>query len=225
MVKALGGGARESMVTKEREAGSLELVGGRACLDFANTVNKRNAPFAHDYLRCYRDLVTWSVHAGLLTREEAAGLMDEAERLPVKAARVFRLAIKIRKTVYRIFSGVAQGQRPTAADIDSLNRFLSRVVGRQKVFFCGKGFQWGWFREEGTLDFMLWPILRSAGDLLTSKEIKKVRQCARREACDWLFLDTSKNGSRRWCSMSTCGNLEKAKKYYRRKMKARRPET
>jgi predicted RNA-binding Zn ribbon-like protein len=102
--------------------------------------------------------------------------------------------------------------------------FLSRVLGRQKVFPVGKGFQWGWFHDEGTLDFMLWPILRSAGDLLTSKEIKKVSQCARREACDWLFLDTSKNGSRRWCSMSMCGNLEKAKKYYHRKRKAHRPE-
>jgi predicted RNA-binding Zn ribbon-like protein len=213
------------MVSKEREAGSLELVGGRVCLDFANTMNGRNALFARDYLRTYRDLVTWSGHAGLLTREEAEGLMDEAERFPVKAARVFRLAIEIRETIYRIFSGVAQGQRPRPADIDALNVFLSRVLGRQKVYPYGKGFQWGWFRDKGTLDFMLWPILRSAGDLLTSKEIKKVSQCARREACDWLFLDTSKNGSRRWCSMSMCGNLEKAKKYYRRKMKARRSET
>jgi predicted RNA-binding Zn ribbon-like protein len=213
------------MVSKEREAGNLELVGGRACLDFANTMNRRNAPFAHDYLRTFRDLVTWSGHVGLLTREEADRLMDEAERLPVKAARVFRLAIEIRETIYRIFSGVAQGEGPKAADIDTLNMFLSRVLGREKVFPHGKGFQWGWSRDEGTLDFMLWPILRSAGDLLTSKEIRKVSQCARREACDWLFLDTSKNGSRRWCSMSMCGNLEKAKKYYHRKRKAHRPET
>jgi predicted RNA-binding Zn ribbon-like protein len=212
------------MVSRERGAGNLELVGGRVCLDFANTMNNRKAPSRRDYLGSYGDLVDWSRHAGLLTREEADRSMDEAGRLPKKAARVFRLAVEIREAIYRIFSGIAQGERPKAADIDTLNTFLGGILHRQKVFPDGKGFQWDWIRDEGTLDFMLWPILRSAADLLTSNEIKRVRECARREACDWLFLDTSKNGSRRWCSMSMCGNLEKAKKYYRRKRNLHRPE-
>jgi predicted RNA-binding Zn ribbon-like protein len=220
----LHGAVRESMVSKEREAGNLELVGGRVCLDFTNTMNNRKAPSRCDYLGGYGDLVDWSRHARLLTRDGAERLKDQARHLPEKAARVFRLAVEIREAIYRIFSSIAQGESPKGADIDTLNVFLSGILQRQKVFPHGKGFQWEWVHDEGALDFMLSPILRSAADLLTSNEIKRVRQCARREACDWLFLDTSKNGSRRWCSMSMCGNLEKAKKYYRRKRKLHRPE-
>src|SRR5207302_22567 len=69
--------------------------------------------------------------------------------------------------------------------------------------------------EEETLDRMLWPVIRSAADLLVSGEAQRVRRCAS-ETCDWLFLDTSRNHSRRWCDMSGCGNRAKARRHYAR---------
>ncbi|MGH7124521.1 MAG: CGNR zinc finger domain-containing protein, partial [Stellaceae bacterium] len=83
------------------------------------------------------------------------------------------------------------------------------------------GFTWAW-DDEPALDRMLWPIVRSATQLLTAAELSRVKQCAGR-GCSWLFLDTSKNGSRRWCEMEVCGSRSKARAYYaRRKAEARR---
>jgi predicted RNA-binding Zn ribbon-like protein len=75
-------------------------------------------------------------------------------------------------------------------------------------------------QDEDELDRMLWPVARSAADTLTSGDLKRVRRCAR-QGCDWLFVDTSKNRSRRWCSMSMCGSRVKAGRYYRRVKKGK----
>jgi predicted RNA-binding Zn ribbon-like protein len=77
------------------------------------------------------------------------------------------------------------------------------------------GFTWTWHNEPGALDVMLWPVVQSAGELLTSAQIVQVRECAG-DTCSWLFLDTSKNHSRRWCDMKDCGNRAKAKRHYAR---------
>jgi predicted RNA-binding Zn ribbon-like protein len=64
---------------------------------------------------------------------------------------------------------------------------------------------------------MLWPIASSAADLLTSERLKKVRLCEAK-TCTWLFLDESRNHSRRWCDMKVCGNREKARRHYQREL-------
>jgi predicted RNA-binding Zn ribbon-like protein len=66
------------------------------------------------------------------------------------------------------------------------------------------------------LELPLWILARSAADLLTSEQHAYVRQCASEE-CTWLFIDRSKNHSRRWCDMGDCGNREKARRLRARK--------
>lgn len=204
------------MGEKERSAENLELIGGRLCLDFANTVSTRVEALRREYLTDYGELVAWSRHASLLVADEAQTLLRQAARFPDRASAVLDRAIALRETIYRLFSAVAARREPEAADLATLNAALHEVLARLEIAATARGFEWAWMREPDDLDQILWPVVRSAADLLTSDDLDRVCECAR-EGCDWLFLDTSKNRSRRWCSMDMCGSRMKARRYYRRK--------
>ena len=201
---------------KERAADNLELVGGRLCLDFANTLSTRSHSPRRDYLASYADLVAWSLHAGILQPTEAGWLLDHAGRRPESAGAALEQAIALRETLYRIFAALAAGQEPQAADLAALNRALHHALSHLQVLSSPYGFAWGWTVSADDLERMVWPIARSAADLLTSAERSQVRRCAR-PGCDWLFVDSSKNHSRRWCSMTMCGSRAKMQRYYRRR--------
>jgi predicted RNA-binding Zn ribbon-like protein len=205
----------------ERSAGNLELVGGSLCLDFVNTVSTRIEALGREYLTSYGELVVWSHHVGLLTAKEAQVLEENAARHPDLAAATLHRAIAVRETVYRVFSKIAHDQRPDGADLATLNRVLREGLSRIEISQAGRGFAWTWVVDEGELDRMVWPIVRSAADLLTSGDLERVRQCAR-DGCDWLFVDLSKNQSRRWCSMDMCGSRVKSRRYYRRRKRQER---
>jgi predicted RNA-binding Zn ribbon-like protein len=204
------------MTKKERSASSLELIGGALCLDFANTVSTRQEQERREYLNTYPELVAWSQHARLLTEEMAEGLLRGADRRPDPTVAVLERAIALRETLYRVFSAVAQDRAPQSGDLAAVNAALHEALSRLKIQPSAGGFEWSWIVDGNDLDRMLWPIIRSAAELLTSEELGRVRQCAR-NGCDWLFVDTSKNRSRRWCSMGMCGSRVKARRYYQRK--------
>jgi predicted RNA-binding Zn ribbon-like protein len=205
----------------QRAAGSLELVGGSLCLDYANTVSSRTEGPRREYLSSYAELVAWSHHVGILTSEEAGVLRDSAACRPNLAEATLNRAVAVRESLYRVFSAIAQGQEPDKPDLATLNRVLREGLSRMEVAPVGPGFAWTWAVDEEELDRMLWPIVRSAADLLTSGDLGRVRQCAR-DGCDWLFLDLSKNQSRRWCSMDMCGSRVKSRRYYRRRKRQER---
>jgi predicted RNA-binding Zn ribbon-like protein len=200
----------------ERAADDLELVGGWLCLDFANTVSAHVEEQGHEYLTTYGELVAWSRHAGVLTGDDARALISDATRSPDLAAAVLDRAIKLREVIYRTFSALAAQRQPTPPDLAALNGALRDALPRLEVRPSAGGFEWAWASTLDDLDWMLWPIVRSAADLLTSEDLDRVRECAR-EGCNWLFVDMSKNRSRRWCSMSLCGSRVKARRYYRRR--------
>jgi len=77
-------------------------------------------------------------------------------------------------------------------------------------------FAWGWDFYQAALDDIIWPVVRSAADLLTSDTLPMLRICAA-DDCQWLFMDTSKNQTRRWCNMKSCGNRAKARRHIERK--------
>ncbi|HSR29467.1 MAG TPA: ABATE domain-containing protein [Anaerolineae bacterium] len=200
----------------ERAAGNLELVGGSLCLDYANTVSTRTEGLCREYLTSYDELVEWSHHVGILTSEEASVLRNNAACHPDQATATLSRAVAVRETLYRVFSSIAHDQEPYTADLATLNRVLREGLSRMEISPDGPGFAWTWVVDKEELDRILWPILRSAADLLTSEDLRRVQQCAR-DGCDWLFLDLSKNQSRRWCSMDTCGSRVKSRRYYRRR--------
>lgn len=204
------------MSGRVRTASNLELLGGQLCLDFANTVSTRIEELSRDYLTAYGDLVAWGQHAGILTEDEAHTLLREAAGCPQGRAAAFEGAILLRETIYRVFSAISERREPAETDLVALNAWLHKTLSRMEVVPSGNGYHWSWVAEADDLDRILYPVVRSAADLLTSGELEKVRQCARR-GCDWLFVDSSKNHSRRWCSMKQCGSRIKARRYYRRR--------
>jgi predicted RNA-binding Zn ribbon-like protein len=112
--------------------------------------------------------------------------------------------------MYRVLSG-----EPASADLDRLNDALRATPQRKALKRDGEGYAWQTEEAMPSTTTLLAPVLWSAGDLLTRPEVRRVRQCAN-DRCRWLFLDDSKNGSRRWCSMSMCGNRAKAHRHYLR---------
>jgi predicted RNA-binding Zn ribbon-like protein len=186
---------------------------GQLSLDFANTVDWRTSERPQELINSYADLLRWSRHTGLLTEREARRLAREAELHPAAANKVLDGALQLRETLYRIFSATAQGRHAEANDLRSLNEKLSDALSRLRVGPVPDGYSWQWAETENDLSRMLWPIVRAAGDLLTSGELQMLRQCPG-AGCSWLFVDTSRNKSRRWCDMTTCGNRAKARRHY-----------
>jgi predicted RNA-binding Zn ribbon-like protein len=141
----------------------------------------------------------------------------EAEDKPSEASAVWERAVTLRETVYRVFSAVAEGEQPEAADLDALTAAHREALTRYRVVPTASGF--GWDQVEGDeLEGPLWPVALSATRMLTSGELERVKECPTGEGgCDWLFYDGSKNKSRRWCSMADCGSRAKRRRFYARK--------
>jgi predicted RNA-binding Zn ribbon-like protein len=193
----------------------FEFSSGRLCLDFANMPGSRSSGQPVEHLSSYEDLASWGRQAGVLTEAQAQRLLQEAARRPADAEATLRWAIALREAIYRVFSVVANERQPEGADLAVLNAAL-KALAMSEILQTNGGFTWTWKEDEDALDRMLWPVVRSAADLLTSDDLSSVRECANRE-CSWLFMDASRNQSRRWCDMKTCGNRAKARKHYQRK--------
>jgi predicted RNA-binding Zn ribbon-like protein len=201
-------------VTTENPFAEKSLVGGRLCLDFTNTIGRHPPEPLNEWLHDYADLVWWSRRAGVLEEGEAEALFARARDEPARAAGVFARAIALREAVYRILSAAAAEREAAEEDLGTLNRELSSALCHLRVRAEGEGFAWGW-EEGGGLDRPLWPVARDAAELLVSDDLARVGGCCG-EDCDWLYLDTSRNRSRRWCTMADCGNRAKARRHYHR---------
>jgi predicted RNA-binding Zn ribbon-like protein len=193
---------------------TFDFSGGRLCLDFVNTVGGSRAE-PKERLNSYFDLVSWGRQAGVLNERDAQRLGQLAKRRPGDAARTLAGAVQLREALFRIFAGAADC-RAQPDDMNIFNAALGRALAQVRLDATAEGCVRVWAGEADALDRMLWPVLRSAMDVLTSEEERsRIRTCES-PACDWLFLDTSRNRSRRWCDMKSCGNRAKARRYYER---------
>lgn len=202
------------MMETGTQASRFEFSGNSLCLDFVNTVEDRLSN-PYDLLKTYHDLLQWSLEALIITNHEVETLRDEAGRHADEATKVLQWAITVRERMYHLFREVIEGAKPQKADLATFNAALVETMAHACIVSENDGFAWSW-QEQDSLERVVWPIVRSAADLLTSTDLKDVRMCAA-EDCGWLFLDTSKNHSRRWCDMKTCGNRAKVRKYYSQK--------
>lgn len=191
----------------------FEFVAGDVCLDFTNTVGGKRGLLAREYLNSYADFVSWCRQADLLQAATADALLRSAGRRADESGAALRRAIALREAIYRIFAALGSGKSPQASDLDHLNAELSTHLGRLRLTSNKKGFNWTWLNSDDALDQPLGPIARSAADLLTSPHLlEQVRQCEG-DTCGWLFVDSTKNHSRRWCVMSDCGNAAKVRRF------------
>lgn len=199
----------------------FEFVGGSVALDFANTLGGMHTAPTHEHLVEYKDLVEFARSATTLSRPEARRLIEEAARQPARAAAVLRRAIVLREGIWRVFDAFATNARADAADLATIQE--EELVALKHARFAQSGsevaYQWS---DELTLDRPLWDIGRAAAELLRSKgDLARVRECGS-DTCEWLFIDKSRNHSRRWCDMNDCGNTAKVRRYRQRR---RAPKT
>ncbi len=198
---------------------------GRLCLDFANTVRSRPSSDRLDLIGAYEDLLSWARQATILTPEEAAVLTDAARHGARAAGEALTQARALRESMYAVFSARAAGLPAPAADLQTLNQAIARAMAHSGLTVAGARFEWGWPDSAPGLDRVSWWVARSAAELLTSSDLTFVRECASYD-CGWLFMDTTKNRSRRWCDMRVCGNRAKSRRHYERRRAAgtsRRP--
>jgi predicted RNA-binding Zn ribbon-like protein len=196
----------------------FEFIAGALCLDFVNTVGSHGFEQAREKLRAYSDLVRWSKEASLINQGQAIELIAFSEANPNGASKVLEEAKGFRETLFRIFGAVQRRQSPDSSDLAALNKTLGKFPIRLEVRPEGGDFCCSREVAQTTEEWPLASIAWSAADLLVSDQVDYVRQCAD-ATCGWLFVDTSKNHSRRWCSMGDCGSLAKARRYYQRKKK------
>ena len=134
-------------------------------------------------------------------------------------------AVALREAIHRTLSAAIAGEQDEDA-LSALNRELSGALSRLRVVpAASDAYVWAWDRdgEDGgrgpSLERPLWPVARSAAELLTSPNRARVKVCAG-EGCGWMFLDESRNASRKWCDSRDCGNRERVRKYLARKKRA-----
>ena len=209
----------------DSSAGTMKLVGGDPCLDFVNTVGGRvtsraasatRSAVRDDKLGSYDDLLAWARHAALLNGKAARELARVARRRPREASGVLSRAVSTREALHRVLVSLMRGRVPPAPDLAALNAELAAVRGRERLVPGASGLQWEPAKPGSRLDSVLGPIWRAAAALLTSGDASRLRQCGG-EGCGWIFLDRSRNRSRRWCTMEDCGNVSKVRRFRQRR--------
>jgi predicted RNA-binding Zn ribbon-like protein len=190
------------------------------CIRFANTLNWRKSARPEEDLESYRSLVSWSLRAGILNQKESWHLIRESEKSKKKAESALSRFIRAREMIYKIFFDIGSQREPRKEKLNALNRRFNEAMAHLKVVSRAKNFKWTWNHPEDNLDWMIWPLVQSAANLLVSSDLDLVRVCPGK-GCGWLFVDHSRNGLRKWCDMKECGNRAKAQRHYR-KMKRNR---
>jgi predicted RNA-binding Zn ribbon-like protein len=192
------------------------LVGGALCLDFVNTVDPRHAPDRREYLDSYSALAAWSDRAGATGADAGDRLGEAAAGDPAEARRVLDRAIRLREALYPLFRRAAEGRPPAPGDLGVLQAELTRALSHLRITWTPTGFAREWEGGSLALDQVIWPVSWSAAELLTNGPLDRIRECPGQGNCGWLFLDLSKNASRRWCDMRVCGNRAKARRHHAR---------
>ena len=196
---------------------NFEWNGGSLCLDFTNTVSNHRSKSPREKLNRFEDLVLWCRLSGVLSEAESDEMLRHGATVPAQAERLLHLAVDFREALYRAFLDISRSQQPCKSDLAIINALLARTPITLQIQDQGERLvcvRTGCVLDEARL---LGPIAWSAAELLGAHEsLSKIRECAA-EDCGWLFLDQTKNHSRRWCDMDDCGSKAKAKRYYRRK--------
>jgi predicted RNA-binding Zn ribbon-like protein len=193
----------------------LRIVGGDVALDFVNTEDG-DPPV--ECLRGYGDLVAWSVLVGLFSAEEGERLVGEADLRPEDAEAVYRDALRLRGALYGVFRALAEGGDVPERGLETLRSYEREALSRGKLVQGDRSFSWEW-KDGRDLAGMLWPVAHAATRLLTSGDLDRLKLCA---GCYWVFLDASRNRSRRWCTMEVCGTDAKMRRYVAKRAAKRR---
>jgi predicted RNA-binding Zn ribbon-like protein len=206
----------------------LPILGGHLALDFANTVDDPEGAERYDHAGTYPELVGWAARIGVLRPDQAEELLAASREHPRSRSAALQRAHVLRRILNEIFSDIAalnSGQADESVRLAvpahwaELRPFVEEALGHAELVAHGATYQMTW-PITARLDATLWPIAVAAAELLTAPQLSRLKQCA---GCPWVFLDQSKNRSRRWCAMNDCGTHEKIRRYVSRRAAHRAP--
>jgi predicted RNA-binding Zn ribbon-like protein len=193
----------------------FEFIAGALCLEFANTIHDSRAKDTREELREMSDLLQWAKEAGLLSAPKHDFLIARYTSKPREAAAALAKAVAFRDLLLSIFASIANARPVSSARLAELNAALAQFPGLLRVQRNADRIQAEWTSATDGLEQILFAVLTSAAELLASDRLKRIRECASAD-CTWLFIDMSRNRTRRWCDMKGCGNRMKARRHYRR---------
>jgi len=197
-----------------RSVESLELVGGLVCLDFTNTIKHRYQVPIVDYLSGMEDWLIWAKRSTLITDVELKVIQQYIQQNPTRSQKEFHGIIRSRESIHNIFNCISRGEKPLPDSLQIFTEKLHFSFERVSITIkANRKVSESWSEKVVDLLTPLVPIVKSAYELLNSDKLGRVKEC---DNCGWLYLDKSKNNSRKWCSMLTCGSSDKARRYYRK---------
>jgi predicted RNA-binding Zn ribbon-like protein len=197
-------------------AAPFQLLASHPALDFVNTLDDRfDAAGPRELLESYSDLLAFAAQSALLGSREVGALVARAgsARAAKTLVRARALREALAAVVYRL---VDNDTAPLADSLGILERYFKEAQAHQDLEWKRGEASWQWGRFATDLELPLWAVAGSAMGLLTSPDVRHVHAC-QSDTCRWVFLDTSKNHSRRWCDMKTCGNRMKARRFQARR--------
>lgn len=203
-------------MSAEKSIATLRFDGGILCLDFVNTVSNRMKPASHDYLSGFRELLEWYGRTGVITAKVSHTLERLAKGYPQKATVVFDKSIGLRELLLRLFTAAIHRKAPGPSDLHLFNTYVAEAYANIEVAWKPAQRRGELLFNAPALEQLIWWLVKSALELYTGNGLQQVRQCP---SCGWLFLDKSRNGSRKWCSMSSCGDINKVQQFNQRNKK------
>ena len=209
----------ENRKTDRRRPARFDLIAGNVALDFVNTLDDRYVK-PKELLESYVDLARFGEDTGILQPSQVDRLYERSYVEPQRAQEVLGWGRELREAIHDIFWATLHNRPVPALALARLNSYVQTAAERTRLVPAKNGFEWK-FDERLDFDTVLWPIARSAANLLASDQLAYARACSSK-TCEWFFLDTSKNHQRRWCDMTRCGNRAKVRRFYARKKKEER---
>ncbi len=188
------------------------FTGGCLALDFVNSKSWRLSALPNDRLQDFAALLSFCRDANIVDSASAAKLGTIASQNSRDAKKTVNQALKLRELIYRLFLARVEGRAVDVVDLKQFNRMLSDAQRRLQVELVGEQWLMGWGCDSAILNRLWWDIAIDAARVFTLQGDIPIRACGG-QGCGWLFLDTSRNHSRRWCDMRVCGNRDKVKRY------------
>jgi predicted RNA-binding Zn ribbon-like protein len=191
----------------------FKLLAGHPALELVNTMDMRFSGQTVDLIPTYKDLLRLTTQLKLLTAEQARKLGrtvgEEEER------RVLASTAELREALAKVLYGRIDGTRPASGPLQTLEQQFHTAALHRRLLAGESRLEWSWSGVERHAEIPLWMLAQAASDLLVSSDAELIKDCGD-PTCRWLFLDVSKNHTRRWCDMKTCGNRMKARRHHAR---------
>jgi predicted RNA-binding Zn ribbon-like protein len=186
----------------------------RLWLDFINT----EPPAARaDALASFDAYVAWLERVSILDEERGDSLRRRAQLQPAGATAALLEARRMRAGLRTLADRGPDGDRLRTVALGELNRVLGRSAGMRRIERLTDGRFIRTFVPTGdAFAGLLLPLVESATESLVRGELGRVRRCAN-AGCAHVFYDSTRNASRRWCDMGTCGNRVKAARFRKKR--------